>query len=212
MENIFDQFRKTGIIPVVVLNEAKDAPALAKALCAGGLPCAEVTFRTSAAADAIRAMNQTEPKMLVGAGTVLSREQVDKAVDAGAEFIVSPGFDKDVVCYCMEKNIPITPGVQTASEMLQAINMGLDVVKFFPAESIGGLKTIKAVAAALTSLSFMPTGGINAQNVRDYLAYDRIIACGGSWMVKQALVEQGKLDEIRAMASECAAIVKEIRG
>lgn len=197
---------------MVVLNEAKDAPALAKALCAGGLPCAEVTFRTSAAADAIRAMKQTEPKMLVGAGTVLSREQVDKAVDAGAEFIVSPGFDKDVVCYCMEKNIPITPGVQTASEMLQAINMGLDVVKFFPAESIGGLKTIKAVAAALTSLSFMPTGGINAQNVRDYLAYDRIIACGGSWMVKQALVEQGKLDEIRAMASECAAIVKEIRG
>ena len=212
MSTIFEQFKKIGIIPVVVLDDAKDAVPLAKALCEGGLPCAEVTFRTAAAEEAIRLMSEAYPEMLVGAGTVLTTEQVDRAVNAGAKFIVSPGLNPEVVRYCIEKNIPVTPGTQTPSEMEQALSLGLDVVKFFPAEPAGGLKMIKAVAAPYTTLSFMPTGGINAQNVRDYLAYDRIIACGGSWMVKKDLVKAGEFDKITEMVREAASIVKEIRG
>jgi len=212
MSTIFEQFKKIGIIPVVVLDDAKDAVPLAKALCEGGLPCAEVTFRTAAAGEAIRLMSEAYPEMLVGAGTVLTTEQVDRAVNAGAKFIVSPGLNPEVVRYCIEKNIPVTPGTQTPSEMEQALSLGLDVVKFFPAEPAGGLKMIKAVAAPYTTLSFMPTGGINAQNVRDYLAYDRIIACGGSWMVKKDLVKAGEFDKITEMVREAASIVKEIRG
>ena len=212
MATIFEQFKKIGIIPVVVLDDAKDAVPLAKALCEGGLPCAEVTFRTAAAEEAIRLMSEAYPDMLVGAGTVLTTEQVDRAVNAGAKFIVSPGLNPEVVRYCIEKNIPVTPGTQTPSEMEQALSLGLDVVKFFPAEPAGGLKMIKAVAAPYTTLSFMPTGGINAQNVRDYLAYDRIIACGGSWMVKKDLVKAGEFDKITEMVREAASIVKEIRG
>ena len=212
MSTIFEQFRKIGIIPVVVLDDAKDAEPLAKALCEGGLPCAEVTFRTAAAEESIRIMSSKYPDMLVGAGTVLTTEQVDRAVAAGAKFIVSPGLNPEVVKYCQEKNIPITPGIQTPTEIEMALSLGLTTVKFFPAEPAGGLKMIKAVAAPYTTLKFMPTGGINAQNVRDYLAYDRILACGGSWMVKKDLISAGKFDEILAMTAEAAAIVKEVRG
>ena len=212
MKDIMEQFRKIGIIPVVVLDDAKDAAPLAEALCEGGLPCAEVTFRTAAAADVIRIMSEKYPEMLVGAGTVLTKEQVDKAVECGAKFIVSPGLNPEIVRYCMEKGIPITPGTQTPSEMEQAIELGLAVVKFFPAEPAGGLKMIKALAAPYVGLQFMPTGGISASNVRDYLKFDRIIACGGSWMVKADLVKDGKFDEIKALTAEAAAIVKEIRG
>ena len=212
MKDIMEQFRKIGIIPVVVLDDAKDAAPLAEALCEGGLPCAEVTFRTAAAADVIRIMSEKYPEMLVGAGTVLTKEQVDKAVECGAKFIVSPGLNPEIVRYCMEKGIPITPGTQTPSEMEQAIELGLGVVKFFPAEPAGGLKMIKALAAPYTGLQFMPTGGISASNVRDYLKFDRIIACGGSWMVKADFVKDGKFDEIKALTAEAAAIVKEIRG
>ena len=211
-EKVFDRFHAIGIVPVVVLDDAKDALPLGRVLCEGGLPCAEVTFRTSAAAEAIATMSREFPDMLVGAGTVLTTEQVDRAISAGAKFIVSPGFDPDVVKYCIEKNIPVTPGTQTASEMLGAMKLGLKVVKFFPAENSGGLASIKAVAAALTELRFMPTGGINAKNVRDYLAYDRIVACGGSWMVKKDLVKAGKWDELKALVKEAANIVKEVRG
>lgn len=212
MSTIFEQFKKIGIIPVVVLDDAKDAEPLAKALCEGGLPCAEVTFRTAAAADVIRIMHEKFPEMLVGAGTVLTTEQVDKAIECGAKFIVSPGLNPDVVSYCLEKGIPVTPGTQTPSEMEKAMSLGLNVVKFFPAEPSGGLKMIKAVAAPYVDLQFMPTGGINANNVRDYLAYDRIIACGGSWMVKGDLVKAGKFDEIEKLVREAADIVREIRG
>ena len=212
MEKVFDRFHAIGIIPVVVLDDAKDALPLGRVLCEGGLPCAEVTFRTSAAAESIAAMSKEFPDMLVGAGTVLTTEQVDRAIKAGAKFIVSPGFDPVVVKYCIEKNIPVTPGTQTASEMIGAMNLGLKVVKFFPAENSGGLASIKAVAAALTDLRFMPTGGINAKNVRDYLAYDKILACGGSWMVKKDLVTAGKWDELKKLVSEAAGIVKEVRG
>ena len=209
--SIFEQFSKIGIIPVVVLDDAKDAEPLADALMEGGLPCAEVTFRTAAAADVIKIMTEKYPEMLVGAGTVLTKEQVDRAVEAGARFIVSPGLNPEIVKYCQEKGVPVTPGTQTPSEMEQALALGLDFVKFFPAEPAGGLKMIKAVAAPYVGLSFMPTGGINAGNVKDYLAYDRIVACGGSWMVPGVLVKKGSFDEIKALTAEAAAIVKEIR-
>ena len=212
MSTIIEQFKEIGIIPVVVLDDAKDAEPLARALCEGGLPCAEVTFRTAAAEETIRKMSAAFPDMLVGAGTVLTTEQVDRAVAAGAKFIVSPGFNPEVVKYCQEKNIPITPGIQTPTEIEAALSLGLKTVKFFPAEPAGGLKMIKAIAAPYVDVTFMPTGGISASNVREYLAYDRIVACGGSWMVKKDLVAAGEFDKIREMVAEAAAIVKEIRG
>ena len=201
-----------GVVPVVVLEDAKDAKPLAEALVEGGLPVAEVTFRTAAAEESIRIMAEAYPDMLVGAGTVLSTEQVDRAIDSGAKFIVSPGLNPMVVDYCVKKNIPITPGTQTPSEMELAMSFGLSVVKFFPAEPAGGLAMIKAVAAPYTTLSFMPTGGIKESNVREYLEYDRIVACGGSWMVKKDMISAGRFDEIREMVRNAAAIVKEIRG
>ena len=211
MSEIFDKFGKIGIIPVVVLDDAKDAEKLGEALVDGGLPCAEVTFRTDAALESIKIMAQNKD-LLVGAGTVLSIEQVDKAVNAGAKFIVSPGLNPKVVKYCVDNNIPITPGTQTPSEMEQALELGLKVVKFFPAEPAGGLNMIKAVAAPYTSLKFMPTGGINSKNVVDYLMYDRILACGGSWMVKKDLIAAGSWDKLKSMIKEAAEIVKEVRG
>lgn len=212
MNAVLEKFQKIGIIPVVVLDDAKDAEALGKALMEGGLPAAEVTFRTDAAEESIRIMSEKFPEMLVGAGTVLTTEQVDRAVAAGAKFIVSPGLNPKVVKYCIEKNIPVTPGTQTPTEMEQAIELGLDIVKFFPAEPAGGLKMIKAVSAPYTMLKFMPTGGINAENVKEYLAYDKILACGGSWMVKKDMIKNGEFDKIKEMVAEAAAIVKEIRG
>ena len=212
MNEVLEKIQKIGIVPVVVLNDAKDAEPLAKALCNGGLPCAEVTFRTDAAEESIRIMSEKYPEMRVGAGTVLTTEQVDRAVAAGAKFIVSPGLNPKIVKYCVEKNIPITPGICTPSEAEQTIENGIEVVKFFPAEPAGGLKMIKAMAAPYTGLKFMPTGGINATNVKEYLAYDKILACGGSWMVKGSLVEAGEFDKIEAMTKEAVEIVKEVRG
>lgn len=212
MNAVLEKIQKLGIVPVVVLNDAKDAKPLAKALCEGGLPCAEVTFRTEAAEESIRIISEEYPEMLVGAGTVLTTQQVDRAVATGAKFIVSPGLNPKVVKYCLDKKIPVTPGTQTPSEMEQAIEMGLDVVKFFPAEPAGGLSMIKAVAAPYTMLKFMPTGGINLGNVEDYLKYDRILACGGSWMVKGDLIKEGRFDEIQKMTADAAALVKRIRG
>ena len=212
MNPVLEQIQKTGIIPVVVLDDAKDAEPLAKALCEGGLPCAEVTFRTEAAEECIRIMSEKFPEMLVGAGTVLTTDQVDRAVAAGAKFIVSPGLNPRIVKYCVEKGIVITPGCANASDMEQALENGLEVVKFFPAEPAGGLNMIKALAAPYVGLKFMPTGGISPKNVRDYLAYNRIIACGGSWMVKNDLVKAGDFAAITEMAKECVQIVKESRG
>ena len=212
MNQILDKIKKTGIIPVVVIDDKKDAAPLADALCKGGLPCAEVTFRTEAAADAIRLMKNTHPEMLVGAGTVLTIHQVDEAIAAGAEFIVSPGFDTVIVDYCMEKDVVVLPGCISPSEAAIAVRKGLSVIKFFPAEQAGGLPFIKAIAAPYTTLSFMPTGGINPENVKEYLKYDRIFACGGSWMVKGKLISEGRFDEIQKLTEEAAAIVKEIRG
>lgn len=212
MNEVLTKIQEIGIVPVVVLNDAKNAFPLAKALCEGGLPCAEVTFRTAAAEEAIRIMSKEFPEMLVGAGTVLTTEQVDRAAAAGAKFIVSPGLNPKVVKYCVEKGILVTPGTCTPGEVEQAIELGLEAVKFFPAEPAGGLDMIKAMAAPYVGMKFMPTGGINPKNVREYLAYDRILACGGSWMVKGSLVDAGEFDKIRELAQEAAEIVKESRG
>ncbi len=212
MNEVLKQMSDFGIIPVVVLNDTKDAEPLGKALVDGGIPCAEVTFRTEAAEESIRIMAEKFPEMLVGAGTILTTEQVDRAVAAGAKFIVSPGLNPKVVQYCIDKNIPVTPGIITPGEMEQAIELGLEVVKFFPAESFGGLKTIKSMAAPYNKMKFMPTGGINPENVKEYLKFDKIIACGGSWMVAGNLIKEGKFDEITKLVAEAAEIVKEIRG
>lgn len=209
--NVAETINKMGVVPVVVLNDVKDAAPLAKALVEGGLPCAEVTFRTEAAQESIRVMTTEFPEMFVGAGTVLTIDQVDRAVSAGAKFIVSPGFDPEIVDYCLAKDIPVFPGCITPSEVAQAVKRGLKVVKFFPAEQFGGVATIKALAAPYTGVKFMPTGGVNAKNLEKYLSFDKIIACGGSWMVSGALVKEGKFDEIKALTREAVELVAQIR-
>lgn len=212
MKTIMEQLSEMLVVPVVVLNDARDAEKLADALVKGGLPCAEVTFRTEAAEESIRIMTQKYPKMLVGAGTVLTIEQVDRAVEAGAKFIVSPGFDSEVVDYCIEKEIPIFPGVVTPAEASQAVKRGLTVVKFFPAEQFGGVATIKALAAPFTTLKFMPTGGVSVKNLREYLSCDKIICCGGSWMVKSDLIKAGEYGKIEELTKEAVELAKSVRG
>lgn len=211
MSRVAEKIAELGVVPVVVLEDAKDAAPLAKALVEGGLPCAEVTFRTAAAEESIKLMTAEYPDMFVGAGTVLTIDQVDRAVAAGAKFIVSPGFDPEIVDYCLEKEIPVFPGCITPSEVAQAVKRGLKVVKFFPAEQFGGVATIKAMAAPYVGLKFMPTGGVNAKNLESYLGCDKIIACGGSWMVKGDLVKAGKFDEIKDLTAEAVKLVAEIR-
>lgn len=208
---IENKIEELGIVPVVVLQDTKDAKPLAQALCDGGLPCAEVTFRTEAAEESIRIMTEAFPRMLVGAGTVLTTAQVDAAVAAGAKFIVSPGFDPEIVDYCLEKQIPVFPGCITPSEIAQAVKRGLRVVKFFPAEQFGGVATIKALSAPYVGLKFMPTGGVSAANLKDYFGCKSVIACGGSWMVKGDLIAAGKFDEIRQTTAEAVKLAGEIR-
>ena len=212
MKSMAEQFQEMAVVPVVVLNDAKDALPLAEALVEGGLPCAEVTFRTDAAEESIRLMAEKYPDMLVGAGTVLTIDQVNRAVGAGAKFIVSPGFDPEIVDYCIEKEIPVFPGCITPSEVAQAVKRGLKVVKFFPAEQFGGVATIKALAAPYTMVKFMPTGGVSTKNLKDYLGCDKILCCGGSWMVKGDMIKAGEFDKICEMTKEAVAKVKEIRG
>ena len=206
-----EMIRELGVVPVVVLNDAKDARPLAEALCEGGLPCAEVTFRTEAAEESIRSMVKEFPEMFVGAGTVLTIEQADRAIDAGAKFIVSPGFDPEIVDHCLERSIPVFPGCITPSEVAQAVKRGLEVIKFFPAEQFGGIDTIKALAAPYTDIKFMPTGGINAANLEKYLSYDRVVACGGSWMVKADLIRNEEFDIVKKLTAEAVRLVSDIR-
>lgn len=208
MHPILEKISELKIVPVVVLNDAKDARPLAKALVEGGLPCAEVTFRTDAAEESIRIMAEEYPDMLVGAGTVLTTDQVDRAVAAGAKFIVSPGLNPRIVKYCVEKGILIVPGCANASDIEQALENGLEVVKFFPAEQAGGLPMIKALAAPYVNVKFMPTGGVNQKNINDYLAFNKVVACGGTWMVKNDLVEAGNFEEITRLTKEACELVK----
>lgn len=209
--DMIKQIEKMGIVPVVVIEDAKQALPLAEALCAGGLPCAEVTFRTAAARDAIREMKKKE-NMLVGAGTVLTTDQVDEAVDAGAEFIVSPGFNRKVVRHCREKGIPVIPGVCTPTEVEMALEEGLKVVKFFPAEAAGGIAMIKAMSAPYGNVRFMPTGGITMENLADYLSCNKVIACGGSFMVNKKLIAENQFEKIEELTREAVSLCKKIRG
>ena len=208
MKTIEERYHELRVVPVVVLEDEKAAVPLAKALVQGGLPCAEVTFRTEAAAESIRLMSEAYPDMLVGAGTVLTTEQVDLAVKSGAKFIVSPGFDPEVVDYCLEKNIPVLPGCITPSEVAQAVKRGLKVVKFFPAEQAGGIAMIKAMAAPYYNVKFMPTGGISPKNLKDYLSCDKILCCGGSWMVKGDMIKNGEFDKIQMLVKEAKELAR----
>ena len=211
MKTLEEQFYDYAVVPVVVLDDAEDAAPLAEALVKGGIPCAEVTFRTEAAEESIRIMSEKYPEMLVGAGTVLTTEQVDRAVAAGAKFIVSPGFDPEIVDYCMEKNIPVFPGCVSPSEVAQAVKRGLKVVKFFPAEQAGGLAMLKAMAAPYTMLKFMPTGGINTKNLKEYLGFSKIPCCGGSWMVKGDMIKNKEFDKITEMTKEAVELAAAAR-
>ena len=211
MKTLEERFYDYAVVPVVVLNDADDAVPLADALIKGGLPCAEVTFRTDAAEESIRRICESFPDMLVGAGTVLTTEQVERAHKAGAKFIVSPGFDPEIIDCCISIGLPVLPGCITPSEIAQAVKRGLKVVKFFPAEQSGGVAMIKAMAAPYSMVKFMPTGGISTKNLADYLSCDKILCCGGSWMVKEDLIRSGSFDKITDMTREATALARSIR-
>ncbi|TAK54082.1 MAG: bifunctional 4-hydroxy-2-oxoglutarate aldolase/2-dehydro-3-deoxy-phosphogluconate aldolase [Bacteroidetes bacterium] len=205
--NILQQLGAIKIIPVVVIENEESAEPLAEALLEGGLPTMEITFRTAAAQNAITMVVDKYPNMLVGAGTVLSIEQVKAASSSGAKYIVSPGFNRDVVEYCLKNDIPVTPGVLTPTEIETALNMGLQVVKFFPAEAIGGVKYLKAISAPYKNIKFIPTGGINESNVASYLSLPQVHACGGSWMVKSELIKARRFGEIRELTKRAKQLL-----
>jgi len=208
---ILQQISQIGVVPVIAISDVEKAVPLAWALMEGGIPCAEVTFRTAEGEECIRRIAKEVPDILLGAGTVLSIDQVNRAVAAGAKFMVSPGFNPKVVGYCIENNYVIVPGCATPSDMEAAMSFGLDTVKFFPAEQAGGLAYIKACSAPYTGLRFMPTGGINAGNLGKYAAFNKIAACGGSWMVSKELINAGNFDEIIRLCKEAVQIVQEAR-
>jgi 2-dehydro-3-deoxyphosphogluconate aldolase / (4S)-4-hydroxy-2-oxoglutarate aldolase len=209
MSEVLTRIGKIRLVPVVVLEDAKNAEPLAEALIAGGLPCAEVTFRTAAAAESIKRISKYT-EICLGAGTVLSVDQAKLAVDSGATFIVSPGFNPNVVRYCVEQNISITPGICTPTEIEMGLEFGLSIFKFFPAEAYGGLKTLKAIGAPYSMIQFIPTGGIDARNVREYLSWKQVFACGGSWMVTKEMISNNKFSEVTALAKEAVHLVKNL--
>ena len=197
-----ERFARAGVVPVVVLDDAKDAVATANAMLKGGVDVMEITFRTAAAPDAIRAVSENCPDMLVGAGTILTLEQCKKAVDMGAKFIVSPGFDAEVVSWCVENNIPVTPGCVTPTEITAALKLGLKVVKFFPANIYGGLNAMKNLSAPFVGIKFLPTGGVNAGNIREYIDSPFILAVGGSWVCPKADIAAGNFEKITQLCAE----------
>ncbi len=205
MSTILQQIGACRLVPVIALHDAAQAAPLGEALVAGGLPCAEVTFRTAAAAESIRIMAENTD-LLVGAGTVLTIDQVKQAVDSGAKFMVSPGFNPKVVGYCVDHDIPITPGTSNPTDIEMALEFGLDVVKFFPAEAFGGLKTLKAISAPYSAVRFIPTGGISESNLQSYLAFPKVLACGGSWMVPNALISDGRFEEVAGLVSRAVTL------
>ncbi len=207
MNEIIQKIYETGIVPVIALDDAEKAVPLARALMNGGLPIAEITFRTAAAEQAIRNIVRELPDMLVGAGTVTTKEQADRAANAGAKFIVSAGFNPEITKYVLSKGIQMMPGTATPGEMEQAMSLGLDVLKFFPAEQNGGVAKLKAIAGPYPNLRWMPTGGVNTKNLLDYLSFGGIIACGGTWMVKKELIENERWDEIERLSREAVSIM-----
>jgi 2-dehydro-3-deoxyphosphogluconate aldolase/(4S)-4-hydroxy-2-oxoglutarate aldolase len=207
MPSVIERLTRLRLVPVVVIDRVEAAWPLSQALKAGGLPCAEVTFRTAAAEGAIRAIAR-DPDILLGAGTVLKPDQVDRALDAGATYIVTPGFDPKVVRRCQERSVPVFPGVATATEISMALDAGIDVVKFFPAEALGGVPTLKAISAPFSMVRFIPTGGIGPEKLLDYLALKAVLAVGGSWMVAAKLLEGGDLAEVTRLAAEATALVR----
>jgi len=207
VNKILEKIGELGIVPVVKIEKAEDALPLGRALMDGDLPIAEITFRTSAAEESIKALNKELPNLLVGAGTVLTVEQVKKAVSAGAQFIVSPGFNPKVVDYCVENSIPVTPGINNPTQIEMALERGIEVVKFFPAEASGGLPLLESMSAPYTGIKFIPTGGINLNNLSSYLSNKKVHACGGSWMVKTDLISSGNFSEITRLTKEAVAIM-----
>ncbi|ACH64560.1 bifunctional 4-hydroxy-2-oxoglutarate aldolase/2-dehydro-3-deoxy-phosphogluconate aldolase [Aliivibrio fischeri] len=201
MQTIEQQLKEIKVVPVIAIEDKNNAVPLAKVLIENGLPCAEVTFRTEAAAESIRLMREAYPSLLIGAGTVLTTHQVDEAINAGADFIVSPGLNPTTVTYCLEKNIPIIPGVNNPSLVEQAMSLGLKTVKFFPAEPSGGLPMLKALSAVYP-VEFMPTGGISPSNVSDYLALTSVIACGGTWMVPNSMINNGDWEGLAKLVKD----------
>ena len=212
MTDLLDKLGTLGVVPVVKIERAEDAIELGRALLAGGLPCAEITFRTAAAEEAIRRISSSLPEIILGAGTVLTVDQADKAVSAGARFIVSPGFNQKVVDWCLRNEIPVTPGVMTPTEIDMALDRGLNILKFFPAEAIGGIAVLKAISAPYGGVKFIPTGGINQNNLADYLALPSVHCCGGSWLVKASLISAGKFDEITNLTRDAMSLVRQVRG
>ncbi len=212
MNELSKKISEIGVVPVIKLNHPeRDAAPLARALTAGGVPVAEVTFRAAGAAAAIRLMAQECPDMLVGAGTVLTTAQVDEALAAGAKFIVTPGLDPDIVKYCQGKDVPVFPGCTTPTDYHTAYKLGLEVLKFFPAEQSGGLAKIKAMSAPFPMFKVMPTGGISLKNLADYIKSPVICACGGSYMVTADLIDNNRWDEITDLCKKSVEIVKEAR-
>ena len=209
--SIIERAREIGIVPVVSIPKLEDALPLAEALFEGGLPCAEITFRTAAAAEAIARIHTRFPQILLGAGTVLTAGQAETAISAGAEFIVSPGTNLTVVDYCLSKGVTIFPGVCTPTEIEMALSKGIDVLKFFPAEPMGGVKFLQAICAPYRNLRFIPTGGIDAKNIGQYIALPQVVACGGSWMVKPELFEAGDFAKVKQLAGEAVALARDLR-
>jgi 2-dehydro-3-deoxyphosphogluconate aldolase/(4S)-4-hydroxy-2-oxoglutarate aldolase len=211
-ETLAQKFAKLAIIPVAAINDAKHSIALGQALSDGGLPCLEVTFRTSAAIKVIETLSKKREDILVGAGTVINPDQAKEAVNAGARFIVSPGIHIKVVEWCLSNGVPVFPGVATASDIAVALDYGLLYLKFFPAEILGGVRALKALSAPYGMIKFIPTGGLNLGNLEEYLMCPSVLACGGSWIVKKELIELGKYDEISQLAGEAVRLVNRIRG
>ncbi|MDQ3388129.1 MAG: bifunctional 4-hydroxy-2-oxoglutarate aldolase/2-dehydro-3-deoxy-phosphogluconate aldolase [Gemmatimonadota bacterium] len=212
MKSVVTRLAEFRLMPVIVIDDPVDAAPLAGALMAGGLPAAEVTLRTPGAVEALRIIRQTHPGVLAGAGTVLSPQQAKDALDAGAEFIVTPGFNPRVVDYCLERNVPIIPGVCTPTEIEMALERGLEVLKFFPAEPMGGIAFLKAICAPYAMLRFVPTGGISERNLGDYLGFPQVLACGGSWMAPQAFIQQKLFERILAETRRAVAAVGQSSG
>ncbi|MDW2105068.1 bifunctional 4-hydroxy-2-oxoglutarate aldolase/2-dehydro-3-deoxy-phosphogluconate aldolase [Vibrio sp. 1580] len=209
MSSIKEQLKALKVIPVIAIDKAEDIIPLGKVLAENGLPAAEITFRSAAAAEAIRLLHEAQPDMLIGAGTVLNREQAIAAKEAGATFIVSPGFNPHTVKACQEIGIDIVPGVNNPSTVEAALEMGLTTLKFFPAEASGGINMVKSLLAPYTDIELMPTGGINPANIKDYLAIPRVLACGGTWMVDKKLIEAGNWEELARLTREAVALVNE---